>query len=324
MSVFDYYMALRRIIASGLLGIVLGSTTTAIDESDALAKRRPHRTSPRRGPSIKARWINGYQAESKVTSDGAVIYYTTLSDTLDPRDIEALRTYYKSKERPRDIIIEGHADPRGTEENNLELGRKRAAGVEKYLRIFGYSGNFSVTSQGESKPAVAGESREAYSLDRRVTVIANEDPITRALKVSKADVYLVDRSSSMNDPISNGKRKIDIVRDFDFPENSIKYGFDSCSGLVEIKSKEDFGYGRCYTPLWNSLYSLVNLTPSKKSITVLTDGADTTSSYRPEDVIKAAKDRGIKINVIGIGVTDDTFGVLKSISDATQGSNYRG
>ncbi|MDX2049754.1 MAG: peptidoglycan-associated lipoprotein Pal [Rickettsiaceae bacterium] len=71
------------------------------------------------------------------------------------------------------ILVEGHCDDRGTREYNLALGEKRAYAVKSYLIAQGVDASrIEITSYGKEKPAVLGDTEEAYRLNRRaVTVV---------------------------------------------------------------------------------------------------------------------------------------------------------
>ena len=71
------------------------------------------------------------------------------------------------------VVVEGHADERGTREYNLALGEKRATAVRDYLVIEGISPDrIRVISYGKEKPAVVGSNDMAWSKNRRaVTTI---------------------------------------------------------------------------------------------------------------------------------------------------------
>ena len=73
------------------------------------------------------------------------------------------------------IIIEGHADERGTREYNLALGERRANAARDYLMTYGISGKrISVISYGKEKPVNPKSSPLAWSQNRRsVTVKVN-------------------------------------------------------------------------------------------------------------------------------------------------------
>lgn len=73
------------------------------------------------------------------------------------------------------VLIEGHADERGTREYNLALGERRATAAKNFLVSSGVSANrISTTSFGKERPAVLGNDDASWSQNRRaVTVIAN-------------------------------------------------------------------------------------------------------------------------------------------------------
>jgi len=67
------------------------------------------------------------------------------------------------------VVVEGHTDSRGSIEYNLALGERRANSVRDYLTQLGISGDrMNVLSYGEEKPAAYGDSKSAYSNNRRV------------------------------------------------------------------------------------------------------------------------------------------------------------
>ena len=70
------------------------------------------------------------------------------------------------------VLIEGHADERGTPEYNIALGERRAKAVVTYLENMGVSSSqLSVVSYGEEKPMVKDRSEEAFSKNRRAVIV---------------------------------------------------------------------------------------------------------------------------------------------------------
>jgi len=66
------------------------------------------------------------------------------------------------------LLIEGHADDRGTNEYNLALGDRRAAAVKKYLAALGVAvGNIEMVSYGEERPACTDQTEECWARNRR-------------------------------------------------------------------------------------------------------------------------------------------------------------
>jgi peptidoglycan-associated lipoprotein len=73
------------------------------------------------------------------------------------------------------IVIEGHADERGTREYNIGLGARRANEVRNYLLSKGIeSGRMTTISYGKDKPAVEGHDESAWSKNRRAVVIVED------------------------------------------------------------------------------------------------------------------------------------------------------
>jgi outer membrane protein OmpA-like peptidoglycan-associated protein len=74
------------------------------------------------------------------------------------------------------LILEGHADPRGTQAFNMELSAKRAATVREKLVGMGVrSDRIVISVYGENGP-----SRGSLQADRRVTVRPAETPVQAA------------------------------------------------------------------------------------------------------------------------------------------------
>jgi peptidoglycan-associated lipoprotein len=69
----------------------------------------------------------------------------------------------------RRIVLEGHADERGTEEYNLQLSNRRAAAVKRYLSTLGISANqLETVGYGETRPVNPSSDEDAWSENRRV------------------------------------------------------------------------------------------------------------------------------------------------------------
>ena len=72
------------------------------------------------------------------------------------------------------IVIEGHADERGTREYNLALGERRATAVRDYLVAKGInSARVRTVSYGKERPAVSGSDEAAWAKNRRASTVLN-------------------------------------------------------------------------------------------------------------------------------------------------------
>lgn len=69
------------------------------------------------------------------------------------------------------VILEGHADNRGSNEYNLALGQQRADAVREVMLANGVlPAQIETISFGEEDPAVLGDNEEAWALNRRVRI----------------------------------------------------------------------------------------------------------------------------------------------------------
>jgi peptidoglycan-associated lipoprotein len=71
------------------------------------------------------------------------------------------------------VLVEGHADERGTREYNLALGDRRAEAVKNYLTSLGVDPRrISTISYGKERPEMLGSNSESWAKNRRaVTVV---------------------------------------------------------------------------------------------------------------------------------------------------------
>ncbi|MGL5030838.1 MAG: peptidoglycan-associated lipoprotein Pal [Aeromonas sp.] len=70
------------------------------------------------------------------------------------------------------VLVEGHADERGTPEYNIALGERRAKAVAKYAQTLGVqSDQLSIVSYGEEKPLDPAHTEEAFAKNRRAVLV---------------------------------------------------------------------------------------------------------------------------------------------------------
>jgi len=71
------------------------------------------------------------------------------------------------------LLIEGHADERGSQEYNLALGDKRARAVEEFLNQMGIpNAQLTVISYGKERPVCTDETEACWQRNRRAHVTA--------------------------------------------------------------------------------------------------------------------------------------------------------
>ena len=105
------------------------------------------------------------------------VFFATNETVLTTASRETLRAQaaWLRKNSSINVVLEGHADERGTREYNLALGERRANSAKDYLMTYGISSDrISVLSYGQERPVDAGSNPLAWSKNRRsVTVKAN-------------------------------------------------------------------------------------------------------------------------------------------------------
>ena len=103
-----------------------------------------------------------------------VIYFDYDSSEVREQDYEILRVHaeYLTTNPHIGMVLEGHADERGSREYNIALGERRARAVERILLLQGPSDNqLQFVSYGEEKPVSLGHGEEFWSQNRRVELI---------------------------------------------------------------------------------------------------------------------------------------------------------
>ncbi len=100
----------------------------------------------------------------------AVVYFGFDSSEITPQAASILNQHANllSSNPAAGVIIAGHTDERGSREYNIALGERRAQAARNYLAAQGVNvNNIQVISYGEERPAVNGNSEEAYAQNRR-------------------------------------------------------------------------------------------------------------------------------------------------------------
>jgi len=113
-------------------------------------------------------------APATSTAQPVELFFDTASAELESdADVELKEIAKWSRCNPKGaIILEGHADPRGEDNDNVVLSARRAAAVQAKLISMGVRPNKIVlTLYGE-----AGPRRDNFAEDRRVTARATTDP----------------------------------------------------------------------------------------------------------------------------------------------------
>ena len=100
-----------------------------------------------------------------------VIYFDFDSSEVHPDDRVVVEAHaqYLARDAGLEVVLEGHADERGSREYNVALGERRANGVRDMLRLLGVGDHqISTVSYGEELPEAIGHEEESWSRNRRV------------------------------------------------------------------------------------------------------------------------------------------------------------
>jgi peptidoglycan-associated lipoprotein len=91
------------------------------------------------------------------------------SSQLDDGAMTTLRenTRCLADRKAQAVLVEGHADERGTTAYNVALGSRRAETVKKYLAGLGVQAEIQTVSFGEELPLAPGETEAVWSQNRR-------------------------------------------------------------------------------------------------------------------------------------------------------------
>jgi peptidoglycan-associated lipoprotein len=111
-----------------------------------------------------------------ITRAGDLVYFSTDSVELSVESQQTLtnqaRWLKQYSERP--IMIEGHADERGTREYNIALGAKRAQAVRNFLVQQGINpARIRTASFGKERPVAVCNDISCWSQNRRAQTVVN-------------------------------------------------------------------------------------------------------------------------------------------------------
>lgn len=106
--------------------------------------------------------------------DLTLVYFDFDESAILPQYVDMLNAHaeFLAANPNQMIVLEGHADERGTREYNLGLGENRAKQVSTFLQIKGVSAaQIDTVSYGEEKPLALGSTEAQYSQNRRVQIV---------------------------------------------------------------------------------------------------------------------------------------------------------
>ena len=185
-------MRLNKILKNALLVISAGIILTACATKKEVAVEAPKKEETKKEETkkeevTKIEKIAGQMQGDvyigtdsvKYLADGVAdrVFFATNESILTTASRETLRAQaaWLRENSNITVVLEGHADERGTREYNLALGERRANAAKDYLMTYGVSSDrITVISYGKERPVDSGSNPLAWSKNRRsVTVKAN-------------------------------------------------------------------------------------------------------------------------------------------------------
>ena len=111
------------------------------------------------------------------------VYFDYDEDTLKEESLESLFTISRMMKGDAryTLLVEGHADERGTREYNLALSERRAKAIEDFLVATGVSSfNIEVVGYGEESPVDVASNETAWARieEQKYSLLDSEKNIT--------------------------------------------------------------------------------------------------------------------------------------------------
>ena len=116
----------------------------------------------------------GAEGASAPAGVARLIYFDFDSSEIRPEFVSVIAAHAKALSANASIRVrlEGHSDERGSPEYNIGLGERRSQTVRRALLLQGVAeSQLTTVSYGEERPAVPGETEEAWAKNRRVEFI---------------------------------------------------------------------------------------------------------------------------------------------------------
>lgn len=175
-------LQMRMIAAAAVLALAAACSTPSEESTDAGTMGGAGSGSDVSGAGagdIVEGELSPVVAEQRLVEIGDRVFFGLDQHDLSPEARATLdqQAAFLNQQAALAIVLEGHADERGTREHNLALGDRRANSVRDYLIALGVNPNrIRTVSYGEERPAVVGSNESAWAQNRRaVTVIVGSE-----------------------------------------------------------------------------------------------------------------------------------------------------
>jgi peptidoglycan-associated lipoprotein len=130
------------------------------------ARPEPPPAAPTEDEIFARKSLSDLNAEKPLADAFFALDSSQIGDESKPalqKDADWLKRWASTK-----VMIEGHADSRGTSEYNLALGNKRATAVREYLTNLGVGADrLQIVSKGKEAPVCTDENESCWQQNRR-------------------------------------------------------------------------------------------------------------------------------------------------------------
>ena len=118
--------------------------------------------------------VPGSQEDFVANTASDRIYFGFDQYNIDNEDMATLQSQaaWLRKYPAVRVMVEGHADERGTRDYNLALGARRANAARNYLASLGIdAARIETISYGKERPANSASNEEAWAQNRRAVTV---------------------------------------------------------------------------------------------------------------------------------------------------------
>jgi len=163
-------------LAIALLALLFAgcSSTGTKDDTGAAVDDRSGSGATTSGASQGGAWTGSALEDPNSLLYSKIIYFDFDQDTIRSEFVDVLRAHaaYLNANPSANVLIEGHADERGSREYNIGLGERRANAVRRFLEAEGVSSaQINTISYGEERPAAYGHDEVSWAENRRAVLV---------------------------------------------------------------------------------------------------------------------------------------------------------
>ncbi len=150
------------------------SSTGTKDDPGASIEDRGTSGASTSGASAGGTWSGNPLENPNSLLYGKTIYFDFDESTIRSEFIDVLRAHatYLNANRSVSVLVEGHADERGSREYNIGLGERRSNTIRRFLEAEGVSDvQINTISYGEERPAARGNDEMSWAENRRGVLV---------------------------------------------------------------------------------------------------------------------------------------------------------